>query len=103
MYSQYHRDGASKDSIVKVMASFYAYDVLAEAKCLLWSKLQETELLEPLQSRQTSCNRTDKEATCDDIIKAIGSLVVNGIKVLCVAHDWNMVPKCHPEGRAGPC
>ena len=100
MYAQYHRDGASKDSIVKVMASFYAYDVLAEAKCLLWSKFQETELLEPLQSRQTSCNRTDKEATCDDIIKAIGSLVENGIKVLCVAHDWNMVPKCHPEGVA---
>ena len=40
------------------------------------------------------------EATCDDIIKAIGSLVENGIKVLCVAHDWNMVPKCHPEGVA---
>ena len=101
MYAQYHRDGASKDSIVKVMASFYAYyDVLAEAKCLLWSKFQETELLESLQSRQTSCNRTDKEATCDDIIKAIGSLVENGIKVLCVAHDWNMVPKSHLEGVA---
>ena len=94
MYAQYHRDDASKDSIVKLMASFYAYDVL------LWSKCQETELLEPLQSRQTSCNRTDKEATCDDIIKAIGSLVENGIKVLCVAHDWNMVPKYHPEGVA---
>ena len=37
-----------KDSIVKVMASFYAYDVLTEAK-LLWSKFQETEQLEPLQ------------------------------------------------------
>ena len=53
-----------------------------------------------MQSRQTSCNRTDKEAMCDDILRALSSLVENDVKVQCVAHDWKMIPKCHPEGLA---
>ena len=60
MYAQYHRDGASKDSIVNVMAAFYPSDVLGGAKCLLWSKFADTDLLEPMQLRQTLCNRTDR-------------------------------------------
>ena len=98
MYAQYHRNGASKDSIVKVMAAFYPSDVLGEAKCLLWSKFDDTDLLEPMLLRQTSCNRTDKEAICDDILRAIGNLLESGVRLQCVAQDWKMVPKCHPEG-----
>ena len=98
MYAQYHRDSASKDSIVKVMTAFYQSDVLGEAKCLLWSKFEDTDLVEPMQLRQTSCNRTDKEAICVDILHAIGNLLESDIRLQCVAQDWKMVHKCHPEG-----
>ena len=97
MYAQYHRDCASRDSIVKVTA-FYTSDTLSEAKCMLWSHFEDSNILEPMQTRLTSCNRTDREAMSDDIQRGIGSLIENGIKVQCVARDWKLIPKSHPEG-----
>ena len=47
--------------------------------------------------RLTSCNRTDRKAMSDDILRGIGNLIENGIKVQCVAHDWKLIPKSHPE------
>ena len=98
MYAQYHRDCASRDSIVTVMAAFYTGDTLSEAKCLLWSHVEDSNLLEPMQTRLTSCNRTDRDATSDDILRGRGSLIENGIKVQCVARDWKLIPKSNPDG-----
>ena len=89
MYDQYHRDCASRDSIVKVMAAFYTSDTLSEGKCLLWSHFEDSNLLEPMQMRLTSCTRTDREAMSDDILRGIGSLIKNGIKLQYVARDWS--------------
>ena len=83
MCAQYHRDGASKDNIVKVMAAFYPSDVLGEAKCLLWSKFEDTDLLEPMLLRQTSCNRTDKEAIYAMIYSVLDLLCQSYQLVLC--------------------
>ena len=63
----------------------------------LWSKFEEADIIELLQSRQTSSNRTDKETMCDDIPRALSSLIEND-KVQFVSHDWKMISKCHPEG-----
>ena len=90
MYAQYHRDCASRDSIVTLMAAFYTSDTLIEAKCLLWSHFEDSNLLEPMQTRLTWCNRTDREAMSDDILRCIGSLIENGIKVQCVTRDWKL-------------
>ena len=83
---------------VSVSFAFYASDKLSEAKCFLWSHFEDSNLLEPMQTRLTSCNRTDREATSDDILRGIGSLIENGIKVQCVTRDWKLIPKSHPEG-----
>jgi len=34
----------------------------------------------------------------DDILKGLGSLIENGIKVQCVEREWKLIPKSHPEG-----
>ena len=31
--------------------------------------------------------------TYDDILRGIGSLIENGIKVQCVARDWKLIPQ----------
>ena len=49
MYAQCHRDSASRDSIVKVKAALYTSDTLSEAKCLLFSHFDISNLLEPMQ------------------------------------------------------
>ena len=75
------------------MAAFYTRYALNDAKCILWSKFEENYILERMQSRQTSCNRTDKEAVCDDTLRALSSLLENDIKVQFVAHDWKTFPR----------
>ena len=82
MYAQYNRDCASRDSIVKVMAAFYTTcsdtlsgvafyttcsdtlsgvafyttcsDTLSEAKCMLWSHFEDSNLLEPMQTNKAN-------------------------------------------------
>ena len=98
MYDQYDRDCASRDSIVTVMAAFCTSETLSGAKCLLWSYFEDSNLLEPMQTRLTSCTRTDRKATSDDILRGIGSLVENRIKVQCVAREWKLIPESHPDG-----
>ena len=87
MYARFHRGCASRDSIVKVMAALYTSDTLSEAKCLLSSHFEDSNLLEPMQTRLTSCNRTDREAISDAILRGIGSLIENDINIQCVARD----------------
>ena len=65
---------------------------------MLWSHFEDSNLLEPMQTRLTWCNRTDREAMNDDILRGIGSLIENGIKVQCIARVWKLIPKSHPEG-----
>ena len=79
--AQYHRDCASIDSIVRVMAAFYTSDTLSDAKCMLWSHFEDSNFLEPMQTRLTSCNRTEREAMNADILRGIRSLIENDIKV----------------------
>ena len=97
MYAHYHRYCASRDSIVKVMVAFYTSDTLSGATCMLWSHFEDSNLLEPMHTRLTSCNRSDRDAMSDAILRGIGSLIENGIKVQCVARDW-LILKSHPEG-----
>ena len=88
MYAQHHRGCASRDSIVKVMAALYTSDTLSEAKCMLSSHFEDSNLLEPMQTRLTSCNRTDREAISYNILRGIGSLIENDINIQCVSRDW---------------
>lgn len=97
MYAQCHRDGATKEGVIRVMAGFYTNEVLRDAKSLLWTRCGHLDILEPWQARQNSSNRNEREALSDDIYRALGVLEENNVDVICVAKSWNMLPRTHPE------
>ena len=100
MYAAHHRHSSPRDVLVKVIAGHYSSDEILQAKDLLVDKYGECGILHDdlKKHRQSSVNRTDCMANCEDIVAALGSIEENGYKLRCVTDDWGRLLKVHPEG-----
>ena len=96
MYAEYHRHGASRDAIVKILSTFYTPEEIREAKNVLWHEFEE-KILGVVPTRQTSVNRTEQMANCEDILKALGDIEKHRLTPTFCASKWDRVPKSHPE------
>ena len=97
MYANFHRNSASKESLVKIMCSYFNDAEIKSAKTLLYERYGSMNLLLNGQDRRSTDNRSDMMATSCDIIDDLFKLSDNGTNVVCCAGNWKRIPKVNPE------
>lgn len=96
MYAEYHRNGAAKDNIIRVIASHFSVEDLYAARGVLIEKGGALISADLMRSRKDSNNRTEKMKVSEDILEAL-ELIEGHVNCMFVAHNWLDLPKCGPE------
>ena len=97
MYTEFHRNSATKDNIVRTMCGFFKSDELRTTNYLVYEQFRSLDILENAAERCTTENRSDLMAICCDLIDDLFKLEENNIQVVCVASNWMRIPIIHPE------
>ena len=87
MYAEFHRNGASKDNIVRSMCGFFTSDELRAENSLVYERFPSLYILENAAERHTTENRSDFIVICCDRIDDLCKLEENNIQVVCVASN----------------
>ena len=97
MYANHHRNGSTKDLLVRTICGFYSNDEINYAKTLIYERFGALNLLQNEHDRRGSQNRSEMMAICSDIIDDLFKLEENDINITCCAVNWMRIPKIAPE------
>ena len=82
MYTEFHRNSASKENIVRTMCGDLKSNELRAAKSLVYERFLSLDILENAADRRTTENRSDLMAICCDLIDDLFKLEENNIQVV---------------------
>ena len=97
MYANHHRNGSTKDLLVRTICGFYSNDEIDDAKTLIYERFVALNLLQNEHDRRGSQNRSEMMAICSDIIVDLFKLEENDINITCCAVNWMRIPKIAHE------
>ncbi len=97
MYANFHKNGATKELLVRTMSGFFTNIEIVAAKSLLYERFGNLNILVNGQNRRDSENRTELMAICCDIVDDLFKLEENDVTCVCCAKNWKRVPKMAPE------
>ena len=97
MYANHHRNGSTKDLLVRTIGGFYSNDEINDAKTLIYERFGALNLLQNEHDRRGSQNRSEMMAICSDIIDDLFKLEENDINITCCAVNRMRTPKIAPE------
>ena len=97
MYANHHRNGSTKDLLVRTICGFYSINEIHDAKTLIYERFGALNLLQNEHDRRGSQNRSEMMAICIDIIDDPFKLEDTDINITCCAVNWMIIPKIAPE------